>query len=150
MVVDFSFKRSPKYRVAFLRGRVPWTERSLRAAFRELQAWAKQHQVRTGKWIIASPSNTYWEACLEIKGEARGSGRIHIKVLPATSVATITFDPGVVSPRVIYHGLMDWLKWRRKAHEIKSTGLTREIYPSDPWSDPKAWSRATVEYVVRR
>jgi effector-binding domain-containing protein len=150
MVVDFSFKRSPRYRVATLRGEVPWTERSLREAFRELGAWAKRHRMRTGKWIISSPSSKYWEACLEIKGVARGEGRIHVKVLPATTVATLTFDPDLVSPRVIYHGLIDWLKWRRKAKEIKSAGLTREIYSTDPWSDPKAWSRATVEYVVRR
>jgi effector-binding domain-containing protein len=150
MVVDFSFKRSPRYRVAFLRGEVPWTERSLRAAFRELETWAKQQRLPTGKWIISSPSSKYWEACVEIKRDARGKGRIHVKVLPAATVATVTFDPTIVSPRVIYHGLMDWLKWRRKAKEITSAGATREIYSADPWSDARAWSRATVEYIVRR
>lgn len=131
-------------------GKVPWTDSSLKAAFRLLVQWAKAKGIPTGRWIIVSRSAKYWEACLEIKRAARGEGKVHVKVLPATTVATVTFDPERVSPRVIYHGIIDWLRWRRKAKEIKSAGLTREIYAGDPWSNRAAWTRATVEYVVRK
>ncbi|MCI4349099.1 MAG: hypothetical protein L3J93_02625 [Thermoplasmata archaeon] len=150
MYVDFSFKRSPKYRVVSIVGTVPWTEATLRAGFRRLVRWTTAHHLRTGKWIIVSRSAKYWEACLELKRPARGEGKIHVTVLPATTVATITFDPEQVSPRVIYHGMQDWLRWRRKAGEIKGVGYTREIYRGSPWTDRKAWSRATIEYAVRK
>lgn len=150
MTVDFAFERAPEYRVATIVGKVPWTEASLKAAFRKLVGWAAARRLRTGKWIVLSRSNQYWEACLEIRRPARGEGPVHVRVLPATTVATITFDPEVVSPRVIYHGLSDWLRWRRKAKEITSVGFTREVYSGNPWSDRKAWSRVRVEYAVRK
>ena len=148
--VDFAFGRAPRYRVASIVGKVPWTDAGLRASFRRLNKWAAVHRIRTGKWIVVSRSAKYWEACVEIKRPARGTGTIHVKVLPATTVATITFDPERVSPRVIYHGILDWLRWRRKAKQIKSVGLTREVYAADPWTNQDAWTRTTVEYVVRR
>ena len=150
MLVDFSFRRSPKYRVATISGKVPWSESSLRAAFRQLKVWARDNRVRTGKWFILSRGRKTWEAGVEIVRPMRGNGAIHVMMLPATMVASITFDPEKISARVIYHGLLDWLKWRRKAKEISSVGYTREIYSDDPWSNRRAWSRATIEYIVRK
>lgn len=150
MPADFALKRSPEFRVASFSGKVPWTETALRSAFRVLVKWAKSRHLQTGKWFIVTRGRDRWEACLELRRPARGEGRIHVTTLPATMVATITFDPKAVSPRVIYHGMMDWLRWRRKTHEIKSVGYTREQYIDDPWSNPKAWARATVEYTVRK
>ena len=149
-VVDFSIKQSRQYRVASIKGKVPWSEATLKAGFRELAKWTKARGIPTGKWLILSRGRVTWEACLEIKRPARGEGKIHVTVLPATMVAAITFDPRQVSPRVIYHGMLDFLKWRRKAKEIRSVGYTREVYDGDPWSSSEAWSRATVEYIVRK
>jgi DNA gyrase inhibitor GyrI len=151
MYVDFVMRRAPKYRVAGIVYKGPWKENHLRAEFKDLTNWAKKNKVRTGKWIFRElPGKNRWEACLELKGKAKRSGRIRIRTLPATSVASVTFDPEAVSPRVVYHGLSDFLRWRKKDHTIKGVGTSREVYEGDPWTNPKAWSRATVEYTVRK
>ena len=150
LFTDFALTRAPSYRVATIVGKVPWTDAVLRRTFGRLVQWAASEKIPTGKWIVLSRSSKYWEACLEIKRDARGNGDVHVRTLPATAVASIKFDPESVSPRVIYHGLSDWLKWRRKAREISSVGFTREIYDADPWTNPRAWSNVTVEYAVRK
>ena len=150
MVVDFAMRRTPKYRVAAIVYKGPWKENHLRAEFKRLTEWARTNKVRTGKWIFRELGGDRFEACLELKGRARGSGDVRMRTLPATSVASVTFDPERISPRVVYHGLNDFLRWRRKDHTIKGVGNSREVYDGDPWSNARAWSRATVEYIVRK
>ena len=159
VVVDFEFKREPAYTVAAIRYVGPFRENHLRKEFNELVSWAKGAKVPTGKWIfreIDGPfsrrpdSQRRWEACLVIRGKARGRGRIRIKKIPATTVARVVFDPDKVSARLVYHGLSDWLRWRKKDRTIKGIGPTREVYAGDPWTNPRAWSRAEVQYLVRK
>lgn len=150
MTVDFELRRSPKLRVASIDYKGPWRENHLRPQFRELVRWAKQNKVRTGNWIFRERGEKHHQACLVIKGPAHSAGKVKIRTIPAGWVAAVTFDPEAVSPRVVYHGLSDWTRWRKKDKTIKSVSATREVYSGDPWSDKKAWSRATVEFVVRK
>jgi effector-binding domain-containing protein len=85
---------------------------------------------------------------LEVKGPVRGTPRIRRKTYPATRVARVVFDPEQVSPRVIYHGLSDWLKWRRREGKIHAVVSSREVYSGNPWRDARAWSRTEVQFVV--
>jgi effector-binding domain-containing protein len=73
-----------------------------------------------------------------------------MKTLPSSTVATVTFDPDKVSPRVIYHGLVDWLRQREKAGEYKEAGPYREVYLGDPWSSKRAWAHTQVQVPVKR
>ncbi|TLZ54667.1 MAG: GyrI-like domain-containing protein [Methanobacteriota archaeon] len=159
MVVDFEFKRIPGATVASLLYVGPWRENHLRKEFLQLVAWARKNKVRTGRWFfleLDGPNSRKpdrlrrWEAALEIKGTAKPAGRIRIKKLPAETVARVLFDPDEVSPRVIYHGLTDWLSWRKKSGEVTRVGSTREMYEGDPWTNPWAWSRAQVQVLVEK
>jgi effector-binding domain-containing protein len=150
MTVDFELRRAPKYRVASIDYKGPWRENHLRPQFKELVKWAAKHQVRTGQWIFRERGEKSHQACLVIKGPAHSEGKVKIRTIPAGWVASVSFDPEVVSARVVYHGLSDWTRWRKKDKTIKGVGTTREVYAGDPWSDKKAWSRATVEFVVRK
>ncbi len=150
MFVDFVFKRAPRFRVACMRHKGRWKKDILRTEFRELVAWAKKNRLRTGKWIFAEHGDRGWEACLEIAGAARPAGRVKVRTLPSATVASVVFNPEEVSPRVVYHGLNDWLRWRRKDGDIKSVGASREVYDGDPWSNARAWANCNVQYVVRK
>ena len=151
-ITDFELARAPSYRVASIVRIGPWKEDHLREEFRELVAWAKKQKVRTGRWIFldARSSHDRWEACLEIKGQARPEGRIRIKRLPGSWVARVLFDPDIVSSRLVYHGLNDWTKWRRVYHEIRSVTAVREIFTADPWKDKEAWAHCEVQFLVKR
>lgn len=159
MVVDFEFKQDPAVTVAAIGYVGPFKENHLRKEFKELGSWAKGNGVRTGKWIFREIDGPYsrrpdnrrrWEACLEIRGKAKGRGRIRIKKLPATTVARVVFDPEKVSARLVYHGLNDWLRWRKKDRTIKAIGPSREVYAGDPWTNARAWSHAEVQFLVRK
>ena len=150
MVVDFELRKAPSYRVASITRIGPWREDHLRSEFRELTAWAKKRGVRTGRWIFSHKGDHRWEACLEIKGAAEATGRIRLKTLPATYVARCIFNPDAIADRLIYHGLSDWTRWRRRYKEIKSVGGSREVYSGNPWSDARAWAHCEVQFLVRR
>lgn len=151
MPVDFALKRAPKFRVACLERKGPWRSDLLRAEFGQLRRWAKVQHLRVGRHIFYEHSFTHWEACLEIHGRApTPSGPIRIKTLPAASVAYIVFDPDRIAPRVIYHGMIDWLRNRRKDGRIGSVQAVREVYAADPWTDAKAGARAEVQFLIRR
>jgi len=150
MVVEFSFTRSPSFRVACVTQSGPWKEAKLRAGFREIRAWAQKNGVRTGRWILQEGRGKGWIVGIEVKGEAKSQGRVRIRTLPAATVAHSVFDPDVVAPHVIYHGLSDWLRWRRKEGKIRRVLSSREVYSGDPWSDPKAWAHTEVQFVVRK
>jgi hypothetical protein len=136
--------------VASIDYRGPWKENHLRREFGELVRWAKANKVKTGNWIFRERGEKKHQAALVIQGPATSAGKVKIHTIPAAWVARVTFDPEVVSPRVIYHGLNDWTKWRKKDKTIKGVGTSREVYSGDPWSDKKAWSKATVEFIVRK
>lgn len=150
MVVDFKLGRAPSYRVASIVRIGPWKNNMLRTEFAELGRWAKRQGIRTGRWIFFKRDEHRWEACLEITGKAKAGGRIRIKTLPESDVARVVFDPDVVSSRIIYHGLSDWTRWRRKDGEISRVTGVREVYAGDPWSDKSAWAHCEVQFLVRK
>ncbi len=150
MVVDFVLKRVRGYRVGSITRIGAWKEDNLRSEFRELTRWARRQGVRTGDWIFLGRDHHRWEACLEIKGAARPEGRVRLKTLPATDVAAVVFDPEQLSSRVVYHGLHDWTRWRRKDRQIRAVTSTREVYSGDPWNDKKAWAHCEVQFLVRK
>lgn len=150
MTVDFEFKKSPRRRLMTRTWTGPWSDKRIRTEFERVAKWAKDHRIQTGKWVFTEPRERQWRVGVEVKGKVKSAGTMRLKTLPSGSVASITFDPDVVSPRVVYHGLTDWLRWRKKDQSIRSAGAYREIYGGNPWSDPKAWSKTTVEVVVRK
>lgn len=151
-MTDFSLEKVPSSRVASIVHVGGWKEDHLRAEFRELTRWAKQHRIRTGRWIFVDvrASHRRWEACLEVRGAAVPEGRIRIKTLPASWVAKVVFNPEQVSSRLVYHGLNDWTKWRRRTREIRSVTSIREVFSADPWKVTSAWENCEVQYLVRR
>ncbi len=150
MVVDFALKRTPSFRVASITRVGPWREDNLRTEFRALAAWATRHHLKTGHWIFFERGQDRWEACLEVRGSASVEGRIRRKTIPATWVASVVFDPTQVSSRIVYHALRDWTRWRKKDRTIRSVTGVREVYPGDPWSEPRAWARCDVQFVVKK
>jgi effector-binding domain-containing protein len=150
MTVEFEFKKSPAYRVAYLAWTGPWNEKKIRAQFAKVEGWAKQNGYRTGKWVFREPGERRWETGIEVLGASvRGDASIRVKTLAATRVAFSVFDPEVVEPYVIYHGLIDWLRWRKKDRKIRSVVGNREVYSGNPWTQKAAWSKTEVQFVVR-
>jgi DNA gyrase inhibitor GyrI len=150
VVVDFKLKRVPATRVASLSWKGPWNERKIRAQFDRVAAWAREHKLRTGQWIFREPGHRSWEVAIEVRGAARSEGPIRVRNCPASTVASVVFDPNSVSPAVVYHGITDWLKWRKKDKTIRSVGAYREVYAGDPWRQAKAWARTDVQVIVRK
>jgi effector-binding domain-containing protein len=150
VVVDFKIKRAPRYRVATIAWKGPWNERRIRSQFDRISKWAARSGVRTGKWIFREPGTRAWEVSIEVRGAPRSEGPIRIRTLPGATVACVCFDPNVVSPAVVYHGVSDWLRWRKRDKTIRSVGTYREVYDGDPWRNPKVWARTEVQVVVRK
>jgi GyrI-like small molecule binding domain len=149
MAVDFEFKRVPKFRAITASWKGPWNEQRIQKEFERLDRWAKAHRVRTGRWVFSEPGDRQWRVGLEVTGPVKSDGAVRVRSFPATRVAQVVFDPDVVSPRVIYHGVTDWLRWRRKEKEIRTVGTYREVYPGNPWRDAKAWARTTIQVTVK-
>lgn len=149
MTVDFVLKKSPSLRVAAIRWKGPYSESQIRKRFAAIEKWARARKIRTGRWVFREPGDRTWDVAIEVRGPARSEGRVKVQTLRACMVASVTFDPEVVSPRVVYHGLSDWLRWRRKEKKVRSVVSTREVYPGDPWKDARAWSRTEIQFVVR-
>jgi DNA gyrase inhibitor GyrI len=150
MTVDFTLKRVPAVSVATITRVGPWKSDNLRAEFRELTRWATKQGLRTGRWIFYERARNRWDACLQVRGHPRAEGRIRLRRLPAVDVAAVRFDPELVSSRIVYHGLRDWTRWRKRSGEIKAVLAVREVYPGDPWGVADAWSRCEVQFLVRR
>lgn len=150
MTVDFEMKKAPSLRVASIRWTGKYDEVAIRSRFEEVEKWAREHGVRTGRWVFREPDSRTWDTGIEVRGKARSEGRVKVRTLPAATVASVQFDPDVVSPRVVYHGLSDWLRWRRKEKAIRTVVSTREIYEGNPWKDKRAWSGTEVQFVVRK
>jgi hypothetical protein len=150
MTVDFKLKKAPSYRIATLSRTGAWNETKLRGQFKALVAWAKKNHLRVGHWLFLEPNMRTFVAAVEVHGKAKATGSIRMRTHPAGTVASVTFDPDEISPRVVYHGLNDWLKWQKKEKSIKSVGLYREVYTGDPWSSPKVWSKTEIQVVVKK
>ncbi len=150
MAVDFSLRKTHRYRVASIVRVGPWKPDNLRTEFGELVRWATKRKVPTGRWIFLERDRNRWEACLEIKREAETDGRIRLKTLPASWAARVVFDPDRVSSRLVYHGLSDWTRSRRRAGDLRSVEAVREVYAGDPWNDKNAWAHCEVQFVVRK
>ena len=150
MVVDFEMKRAPRYRVATLTWRGPWSDTAIRSHFVELARWARQRRLRTGKWIFREPADRVWQVSIEVRGTARGEGDVRVQTLPAATVASVVYNPEEVSPSLVWHGLNDWTRARRKDGTIRRVVSYREVYDGDPWKNAKAWARTDVQLVVKR
>jgi effector-binding domain-containing protein len=150
MTVDFSLKRAPAYRVAAIRWKGPWSDAGVRRKFIQVASWARQQGLTTGKWIFREPSERSFEAAIEVRGKARSDRSVRIRTFPASTVASVVFDPKVIAPRVVYHGIADWLRSSRKDGTIRSVGDYREVYAGDPWRNPTAYAHTEVQIVVRR
>lgn len=153
IVVDFTLKRTPKYRVASVRFVGPYKESRIRAEWEGVAKWAKAKGLRTGKWFFseggAGPKYRF-EVAVEVRGAAKSQGKIHLRTFPASHAASVTFNPDQVSPRVVYHGITDWLRWRKKDKTIKRARSYGEVYDGNPWTDSKAWSRTEVQVLVTK
>ncbi len=150
MPVDFVLKRAPAYRVAALRWKGPWSDAKIHRQFQAVTTWARKKGLRTGKWIFREPAERTWEVAVEVRGRARGDRTVRLKTYPASSVASVVYDPNVIASPLVWHGLSDWLKWRRRDKTIRSVGDYREVYDGDPWKDRRAYARTEVQFVVRR
>ncbi len=153
MVVDFAMKRAPKYRVASVRFTGSYKESRIRSEWEDLAKWTKSKGFRTGKWFFseegAGPRYRF-EVAIEVRGAAKGDRKVRIRTLPASPIASVTFNPDEIEPRVVYHGLNDWLRWQKKDKTIKRTRTWREVYTSNPWKDAKAWSHAEIQVLVTK
>jgi hypothetical protein len=149
VVVEFAKGKAAGFRAVTATWKGPWKEARVRKEFEQLAKWASAHGVRTGRWYFGGRSENAWRVAIEVKGKVRGADGVHVKEFPATEVVRVKFDPDEVSPMVVYHGLNDYLRARRKDKSIKSVGWYREVYEANPWSNAKAWSNLTVEATVR-
>lgn len=153
MVVDFQIRKAPAYRLATSTLRGSWPEdRTLRSEFEKVSEWAKGKGIKTESWLFREFSGRRWEVGVEIRasGPVRGDEGISIVSLPSSTVASVTFDPDQISPRVIYHGITDWLRWRRKEGEYRVSGPYREVYQGNPWKSEAAWAHTQIQVPVKK
>jgi hypothetical protein len=150
MVVDFDLKRARALHLATVTWTAPWSDKRTRSEFERLARWLADRKIKGGRWVFESDgSDRRFTAGIEVPARVKGDGRVRVRSRPASRIATVTFDPDVVSPRVVYHGISDWLRWRKKEKAIKSFGAYREVYSGNPWTDKKAWAHTEIQVVVR-
>jgi len=155
MVVDIKVKQVAGFTVASLIHYGPHGPNMFRNEFDRLTKWAKKNKLRTGKWIMRwldEPGNKpaskiRSDACLEIKGKAKGEGKIQIKKFPKQTVLSVTFDPEEVSARLVYSGIYGWIRYS----DFRTTDSPpREVYADNPWRNRRAWANAEVQVPVKR
>lgn len=161
MVVDIVTKREPGHKVIVKSYMGPWTgDDMLREEFTELERWAKKNGIRTSKWFriyldkyaVESPSDQRrWWASIAYRGRTHAlPPRMEAKFLPPELVASVTFNPEVVSDRLVFHGLECWLDWRTKQGEFEEAGPTREVFVGNPWVDPVARTQIELQVPIRK
>ncbi len=154
MLVDFVVKRAPAYNVASIKRVGPWRSDMWRKELSQLEKWARKRKLRTGKYLLYElggvGNRRRWETCIELKAKAKSQGKVKVKKLPPETVVSVRFNPEKVSPRLVYHGLEDWVKWRLKDKTFKKIGASREVYSGNPWKKPYAWARAEVQMLVKK
>ncbi len=129
MVVDFALKRAPAYHVASVRFVGTYNERRIRSEWEAVAKWAKSRGLRAGHWFFIEDGNGpkyRFEVAVEVRGRAKGDRKVRLRTFPASPIATVTFNPDEVSARVVYHGLTDWLRWRKKDKTIKRARTRRQ------------------------
>lgn len=155
MVVDFSIKVAPSYKVAYIIRIGGYTGPNMwRREFNQLTRWAKKRRIRTGKWIVffidewgkKPDSKRRSAACLELKSKAEPEGKIDIMKLPKRRVVSVTFNPDKVADQVVYHGIEGWLQYR----PFKQLGPAREVYTGSPWTSARAWTNCEVQVPIKR
>jgi len=149
MTVDFVKGTAPAFVAATVAWGGEYSEKRVRKEFEELAAWVTAAKLRAGRWFFMSHGERRWVVGIEVRGGARGSGKVRVRRYPKRSVVRVSFDPDAVSPRVVYHGLTDHLRWEKRSQRIRSVGDYREVYRGNPWKDASAWSHLTVEAIVR-
>jgi hypothetical protein len=149
MVVDFEFAKSPSLRVATYAWKGPWDEKRIRREFEKVAKWASGQRLRTGRWLLNMPDTGRFSVAIEIRGRPARRGGIRVRTLPASRIARVRFNPDELSPRVVYHGLTDWLRWRKREKKITHVGVYREVYADNPWSNARAWAATEVQVLVR-
>jgi DNA gyrase inhibitor GyrI len=153
VTVDFAMKRAPKYRVASVRWVGPYQEGRVQSEWERLAKWANAKGLRTGKWFFSENGEGpryKFEVAIEVKGPFKGDRKVRVRTFPASPIASVTFNPDQVSPRVLYHGLNDWLRWRKKDKTIKRARTWREVYTGNPWKDAKAWAHTEIQVLVSK
>jgi effector-binding domain-containing protein len=150
MAVDIKVKNTPAYNVASIEKTGGMGSEPLRSEFRELEKWAKKSKVKAGKYFCyfyevgRTPDKYRFEACLEIRGNPEPEGKIKIKELPKLKVASVSFNPEKISPRLVYNGVYGWLKENDEGYK-EAGPFSREIYPGNPWTSSWAWTRAEIQ-----
>ncbi len=147
--VDVEVRRAPAVRTIRAEGKGPGNERRIRTEFERLARWASSRKLRTGRWFFIEPAERRWGVAIEVRGPVRGEAAVRVRNLPASRVASVRYDPDLASPRVIYHGLTDGLRWRKKDGSIRRAGVDREVYEEHPWTRAKARSRSEIQVLVR-
>ncbi len=154
MLVDFKLKRAPPYKVAWLAEEKAYSDRAIRASFSRVAQWAASKGYSTGKWLFIEQyeegGTLRWNACIEVKCNAKGEGGIGVKTIKSSDVVSVSFNPDEVSSRLVYHGINDWVRWRKKEGTISRSGRFREVYPGDPWKDASAWSNVEVQLTIEK
>jgi effector-binding domain-containing protein len=159
MVVDFVIRKVPGIKLATSTMKGPWPgDKALRAEFEKVSEWAKAKGLKTGKWVFREfgeydkPAEMRYEAGIELRtrGPVRGGKGMAVKSLPSSTVASVTFDPDAISPSVIYHGISDYLRWRKKEGKYREAGPYMEVYLGNPWTSKRAWAHTQVQVPVRR
>jgi len=154
-MVDFKVKTAPGYNVAYLIHFGGYLGQSMwRSEFTQLERWAKNRKLRTGKrimyfidkWGERPNKKRRSVAALEIKGKSKLEGKILIMKLPRQKVVSISFDPNKVSSDLVYHGLESWLE----SCNYKQTGRSRELYNDNPWTNPDAYANCEVQVPIKR
>ncbi|MDG7015758.1 MAG: GyrI-like domain-containing protein [Nitrososphaerota archaeon] len=160
MTVEFVVSNGSAYRVATKTTVGDWPgDRKLRSEFESIASWARKSGLQTGDWFFRElddwdtpVKNRRWEAGVEVRARKplRGEKGISIKTFPRTKVVSVTFDPGKVSPELVYFGLEGWLWWQRKSKKYRRNGPTREVYRGNPWKSKSAWSHTQVQVPIKR
>jgi DNA gyrase inhibitor GyrI len=149
MVVDFEYKRTPAYRVASLAWKGPWKEATIRKNFETVAKWADSKGYGPSLWVFREPGSRRWDTGVVVNARARSEGAIRVRKLPAARVASVVFDPDVISVGVIYHGLTDWLRGQKKEKKIRRVVSYREVYRGNPWTDKSANGHTDIQFVVK-
>ncbi|MCL5677770.1 MAG: GyrI-like domain-containing protein [Candidatus Thermoplasmatota archaeon] len=152
MAVDFRIKSAPGYTVACITTEAAYSDRAIRTSFEKVEKWITSRGLRGGKWIFTEQAEgedrIKWEACIELKGKARGSGGVSVRTLKPSDVVSVKFNPDQVSSSIVYHAISDWIRWRKKDGTIARTGRFREIYNGNPWKSMEAWQNIEVQLLI--
>jgi hypothetical protein len=149
MPVDFAFRKEPKIRALSRSWKGPWQDRRIRKEFELVDRALRAQGLRPGRWIFSGDDeNSRWLVAIEARGRPKSGKGSRVRTFAASRVASVVFDPKVVSPRVVYHGISDWLRWRKKDKAIRRAGMYREVYTGNPWTDRSAEARTEVQVVV--